>query len=105
MEYRLRRYDGEFRWVLGIGVPRFNPDGSFAGYIGSCIDVTDQRRAEEALHDAQDKLARVTRVQAMGELAAAIAHEINQPLTAVVTNGNFCLRQLAGGGLTLEELP
>ncbi len=63
-----------------------------------------ERRADEALQEAQAKLARVTRVQAMGELAAAIAHEVNQPLTAIVTNGNFCLRELAGGGRNLEEL-
>jgi two-component system, sensor histidine kinase and response regulator len=63
-----------------------------------------ERRADEALHEAQAKLARVTRVHAMGELAAAIAHEVNQPLTAIVTNGNFCLRELAGGGRNLEEL-
>ncbi len=63
-----------------------------------------QRRAEEALQEAQDKLARVTRVQAMGELAASIAHEINQPLTAVVTNGNFCLRQLDGAAPSFREL-
>jgi two-component system sensor histidine kinase/response regulator len=63
-----------------------------------------QRRADDALQEAQAKLARVTRVQALGELAAAIAHEVNQPLTAIVTNGNFCLRELAGGGRNLEEL-
>ena len=63
-----------------------------------------ERRADEALREAQAKLARVTRVHAMGELAAAIAHEVNQPLTAIVTNGNFCLRELAGGGRNLEEL-
>ena len=104
MEYHLRRHDGEYRLVSDIGVPRFNPDGSFAGYIGSCIDVTEQRRAEEQLRQAQEDLARVTRVVAMGELAAAIAHEVNQPLTAIVTNGNFCLRELAGGGRNLEEV-
>jgi PAS domain S-box-containing protein len=49
MEYRLRRYDGESRWILDAGVPRSNPDGSFEGYIGSCIDVTDRKLAEEAL--------------------------------------------------------
>lgn len=103
MEYRLRRQDGEYRSVLDIGVPRFHPDGSFAGYIGSCIDVTEQRRSEEALDDAHEKLARVTRVQAMGELAAAIAHEINQPLTAIVTNGQFCLRQLDGATSDPDE--
>ena len=49
MQYRLRRYDGEYRWILDTGVPRSNPDGSFEGYIGSCIDVTDRKLAEEAL--------------------------------------------------------
>jgi PAS domain S-box-containing protein len=104
MEYRLRRHDGEYRWVLDIGVPRFNPDGSFAGYIGSCIDVTEQRRAEDQLRRAQEDLARVTRVVAMGELAAAIAHEVNQPLTAIVTNGQFCLRRLDSANSNPDEL-
>jgi signal transduction histidine kinase len=49
MQYRVRRHDGEYRWVLDIGVPRFNQDSSFAGYIGSCIDVTERKLAEEAL--------------------------------------------------------
>src|SRR5579872_4027433 len=48
MEYRLWRHDGQYRWMFDIGVPRFNQEGSFAGYIGSCIDVTERRRAEEA---------------------------------------------------------
>src|SRR5215468_8191352 len=48
MEYRLRRHDGEYRWIFDIGVPRFSQEGLFAGYIGSCIDVTDSKRAEEA---------------------------------------------------------
>jgi PAS domain S-box-containing protein len=104
MEYRLRRHDGEFRWVLDTGVPRFNPDRSFAGYIDSCIEVTEQRRAEEQLRRAQEDLARVSRVVAMGELAAAIAHEVNQPLTAIVTNGNFCLRRLDGATSNPDEL-
>ena len=49
MHYRVRRRDGEYRWVLGYGVPRFNPDGTFAGYIGSCVDITERKHAEESL--------------------------------------------------------
>ena len=85
-------------------MPRFNPDGTFAGYIGSCIDVTEQRGAEEQLRHAQEDLARVTRVVAMGELAAAIAHEINQPLAGVVMNANFALREIGSGTPNLEKL-
>jgi PAS domain S-box-containing protein len=49
MQYRVRRKDGEYRWVFDDGVPRFNPDGTFAGYIGSCIDITERKLAEESL--------------------------------------------------------
>jgi PAS domain S-box-containing protein len=49
LQYRLRRQDGEYRWVLDKGVPRFDPDGTFAGYIGSCIDITDRKLAEETM--------------------------------------------------------
>jgi PAS domain S-box-containing protein len=49
LEYRLRRYDGEYRWVLDHGTPRYEADGSFLGYFGSCIDITDRREAEEKL--------------------------------------------------------
>ncbi len=59
MEYRLRRFDAEYRWVQDIGVPRFNPDGTFAGYIGSCNDVTDSRMAQEALAGVSRKLIEV----------------------------------------------
>jgi PAS domain S-box-containing protein len=67
-------------------------------------DITGRKQTEEALREAQVNLARITRVMAMGELAAAIAHEVNQPLAAIVTNANFCLRQLAKPDPGLEDL-
>jgi signal transduction histidine kinase len=65
--------------------------------------LTERKRAEEALREAQAELARVTRVTILGELAASIAHEINQPLAAVITNGSACLRWLAGATPNLDE--
>jgi PAS domain S-box-containing protein len=56
MEYRLRRHDGEYRWVLDIGVPRFNRDGSFAGYIGIGVDVTEGKFAERELAQSNERL-------------------------------------------------
>jgi PAS domain S-box-containing protein len=71
-QYRLRRYDGEYRWLLDIGVPRSGPDGSFEGYIGSCIDVTDRKRAEEALAGMGRKL-----IEAQEQERAWIARELH----------------------------
>jgi PAS domain S-box-containing protein len=56
MEYRLRRHDGEYRWIYDVGVPRLNADGSFAGYIGSCVDVTERKRAEQAARESDELL-------------------------------------------------
>ncbi len=56
MEYRLRRFDGEYRWILDAGVPRFMPDGSFVGYIGSCIDISDRKLAEEAQRSSEEQI-------------------------------------------------
>ena len=57
MEYRLRRHDGEYRWVLDSGIPRYGAGGEFAGYIGSCIDITDRKHAEDALRAVLDTAA------------------------------------------------
>jgi PAS domain S-box-containing protein len=72
MQYRLRRIDGEYRWVFDIGVLRFNPDGSFAGYIGSCIDVTERKMAEDALSSLSVRL-----IEAQEEERKRIARELH----------------------------
>ena len=97
MEYRLRRADGEYRWVMESGVPRYTPGGEFTGYIGSNIDITDLKLAEqerEKLRQAQADLAHINRVSAMGELAASLAHEIKQPISAAFTDAKTCLKWL-----------
>lgn len=57
MEYRLKRHDGEYRWVLDNGIPLYGPDGEFTGYIGSCIDITERRHVEQTLRDNEARLA------------------------------------------------
>jgi PAS domain S-box-containing protein len=76
VEFRLRRHDGQFRWVLDIGVPRFNADGSFAGYIGSVIDVTDHKEAEQALATVSGRL-----IQAQEEERHRIARELHDDIS------------------------
>jgi PAS domain S-box-containing protein len=58
MEYRLRRHDGEYRWIYDQGAPRFDPDGTFAGFIGSCIDITDRKQAQDELARLNQELER-----------------------------------------------
>jgi PAS domain S-box-containing protein len=69
----------------------------------ACEDITEQKRAAEALREAQADLARVSRVTTMGELTASLAHEVNQPITAAVTNAKTCVRWLAADAPNIEE--
>ena len=103
-EERHRGADVQYRWFLARGVPLRDAEGHIVRWYGTNTDIEDRKRTEAALQEAEANLARVTRVVALGELAATIAHEVNQPLAAIVTNGNFCLRELAGGRQNVEKL-
>jgi C4-dicarboxylate-specific signal transduction histidine kinase len=71
---------------------------------GTAIDITERKEAEEALHRAQTELTRMSRMSALGELAASIAHEVDQPLCAIVANANACTHWLDGHGAELAEV-
>jgi len=95
--YRTVNREGAPIYVRTSGKPFFDADGKFRGYRGVSTDVTAMIRAEQAeqaLLKAQAELAHVTRVTTLGELTASIAHEINQPLAAIVTNAEACLSWL-----------
>jgi len=72
-------------------------------FAGSSTDITERRQAEEALRQAQADLARISRITTMGELTASLAHEVNQPIAASITDANTCLRWLRGDHPDLEE--
>ena len=100
IEYRLRRHDGEYHWVLQRGVPRHAQNGDFIGYIGSAIDITDRKQAE----DSNRKLAHAQRLVVLGQLSAAIAHEVRQPLAAILSNADAARMMLNSPRPPLGEI-
>lgn len=106
-EARLAMPDGSVKQVHSVGHIALdgscNDESGNTEFVGTLMDVTERRRAEVSLQMAQAQLAHMARVTTMGELAASIAHEINQPLAAVVTNGNACLRWMGAAPPNLEE--
>jgi len=100
MDYRLRRHDGEYRWIVDKGVPRFDPNGEFAGYIGSAVDITERKRAEET----NQALPHAQRLAVIGELTATIAHEVRQPLAAISIDTAAAEEMLRQGGTPPSEL-
>jgi PAS domain S-box-containing protein len=102
-DYRIVRPDGTVRHIHSLAHPVFHPSGDVTEYVGTVIDVTDRKLADDALRTMQAELARAARATTMGQLTGSIAHEVNQPLAAVVANGSACLRWLAGATPNLEE--
>ena len=104
IEYRICRPDGTIRFLRTIG--HHNPAGEIGEYVGITMDITERKRAEEErerLRQLEADLAHINRVNMMGELAAALAHEIKQPIAASITSANACLRWLAHDPPDLER--
>jgi PAS domain S-box-containing protein len=104
VEHRIVLPDGTVKHHHAIGHPVLDHTGAVVEYVGTAMYVTERKRAEEALHQAQAELAHVTRVTTMSALTSTIAHEVNQPLAAIVTNANAALRWLARQPPNLDEV-
>lgn len=98
MEYRLRRFDGTYRWIDDTGIPRYAGDGSFLGYIGSCTDIHEHRETQSELRRRLLEIARLTRRADAAAIASLFAHELNQPFAAILSN-------IEAAELDVETLP
>jgi len=103
VEVRILLPDGTVKYLHTVGHPVLNASGELMQFVGSSMEISERKRTEEALREAQADLARVSRVTTMGELTASLAHEVNQPIAAAVTNANTCLRWLARDHPDVEE--
>ena len=101
-ECRLAMADGSIKYVQVVAHVVRDESGGIE-FVGALTDITERKRAEEALRQAQADLAHVSRVTTMGELTASLAHEVNQPITAAVTDANACLRWLTRDAPDVEE--
>ena len=97
MEYRLRRADGNYRWVLDIGVPRFDSAGVFAGYVGSCIDITDRKQASEEQFDRE-------RLQSLRVLTNGIAHDFANLMGTILATAELAETEMDDGVSPTEEI-
>jgi PAS domain S-box-containing protein len=102
-EWRVRRADGEYRTFVTRAVPLRQAEGKPLRWYGTNTDIEDHKKSEQALMRSQTELAHLSRVLTMGELTASIAHEVNQPLAAVVTYGHACLEWLSAKPPNVEE--
>ena len=96
MEYRLRRHDRTYRWIDDTGIPRYAGDGSFLGYIGSCTDIHEYRETQSELRSRLLEIGRLTRRADAAAIASLFAHELNQPLAAILSNIEAAELDVAG---------
>jgi PAS domain S-box-containing protein len=104
IEHRIIRKDGEIRWVSDTAILNKDTNGKLVSYDGVIKDITDRKRDEERIRAQIDELAHVTRVATMGELTSSLAHEINQPLTAILSNAQAALRFMNAARPDLTEV-
>jgi hypothetical protein len=101
--HRTRRADGEYRWHHVMGEPLRDPHGKIVQWYGLSIDIDERKRAEDHLRDTRIELSRASKIATVAELSASIAHELNQPLMAVLGNAQAARRWLATNPPNLTE--
>ena len=102
-EVRIRRYDGVYRWFSMRAEPHRDPSGQIVRWYGTTTDIDDSKQAQTALAELQARMTHVARVTTLGEMTASIAHEVNQPLTAIIANVGAGRRWLAQGPAGVES--
>jgi PAS domain S-box-containing protein len=103
LRYRRRGKDGTYRWSEGRAEPLRDQDGKIVQWYAVSLDIEDEMRAQEALRQASAKLAQATQAASLAELSASIAHEVNQPLAAIVANSHACQRWLQSDPPNMER--
>jgi two-component system sensor histidine kinase DctS len=103
-EIAFRRKSGERFHALVYEAPLIDADGRHAGWMASVLDLTERKRAEELARQHQEKLQRTSRLITMGEMASTLAHELNQPLSAIASYATGCLNRLESGEAQAGEL-
>lgn len=103
-ELRFRRADGERFDALIYEAPLIDANGRHTGWMGSVLDITERKKAEELARQQQERLQQTARLITMGEMASTLAHELNQPLSAIASYCTGCLNRLRSGGFQGDEL-
>ena len=94
MDYRLRRYDGEYRWIQDDGCPRYDIDGNFAGYIGYCLDITERKQTEKELQEKNTELENFT---------YTVSHDLKSPLITIQSYAGMIIKDLQAGNYARAE--
>jgi PAS domain S-box-containing protein len=104
MEYRLRHVSGEYRWLQDNGMPRFDREGQFLGYIGHCLDITGHKQAEAEREKLQAQLNQAQKMESIGRLAGGVAHDFNNMLAAILGHAELALEKMDPTQPIFEDL-
>jgi C4-dicarboxylate-specific signal transduction histidine kinase len=103
IRFRIKTRKGDLRWIQHVCHPVVDKDGRYLGLRASNRDITDQRRAEEDARRQRQELSHMSRVATVGEFTAALSHQLNQPLAAILSNAQAAKRFLESGSFDIEE--